>query len=76
MEKKRVIFIATVVFLTLTILSKSQCYSSETLNIPIIHIDQTAYTFPTVLVGEILSHTFTVSNQGNADLNIKDITHS
>lgn len=68
--------IATVIFLKHTLLSKSQCYSAETVNIPIIRIDQTSYTFPTVLVGETLSHTFTVSNQGNADLHIKDITHS
>lgn len=76
MEKKCVIFVATVIFFTFTLLSKNQCYSAETVNVPIIHIDQTTYAFPTVFVGETLSHTFTVTNQGNADLHIKDITHS
>ena len=43
---------------------------------PIIHMDQTAHTFPPVFEGEKLSHTFTVFNKGDTNLNIKRITSS
>ena len=42
---------------------------------PIIYIDPTTYTFPTVFEGEPLSYDFAVSNRGTADLEIKDVTH-
>jgi len=44
-------FTATLIFIALTLLSNSQCYSKEDENSPIIHIDQTQYTFPSALVG-------------------------
>jgi hypothetical protein len=43
---------------------------------PIIHVDETTYTFPTVFQGAKLSHSFTVFNRGTADLDIKKVTHS
>ena len=43
---------------------------------PIIHIEQIRHTFPTVFEGENLSHTFTLSNRGRANLEIKKVTHS
>jgi len=76
MNKNSLRLIVIIIFFALTLLFRNQCYSAETENSPIIHIDQTEYTFPTVIVGKTLSHTFTVSNQGTADLNIKEITHS
>ena len=44
-------------------------------NAPVIHMDETAHTFPTVFEGERLSHDFIVSNQGSADLEIEEVTH-
>ena len=76
MNRNSLRHIATIIFFALTLLFRSQCYSEETEKSPIIHIDQNEYTFPIALVGETLSHTFTVSNQGKADLNIKEVTHS
>jgi len=43
---------------------------------PIIHVDETTYTFPTVFQGAKLSHTFAVFNRGTADLDIKKVTSS
>jgi hypothetical protein len=43
---------------------------------PIIHVDETTVTFPTVFQGEKLSHTFAVFNRGTADLDIKKVTPS
>ncbi len=43
---------------------------------PMIHVDQSSHTFPTVYEGKELSHTFTLSNRGSADLEIKKVTHS
>ncbi len=43
---------------------------------PVIQIEKTSYTFPTVYEGEELSHTFTLFNRGTAALNIKKVTHS
>jgi len=42
---------------------------------PIIHIDPITHTFPAAFEGQTLSHDFVVSNQGSADLEIKDVTH-
>jgi subtilase family serine protease len=76
MNKNSLRLIVIIIFFALTLLYRNQPFSAETENSPIIHIDQTEHTFPTALVGKTLSHTFTVSNQGKADLNIKDVTHS
>ena len=44
-------------------------------NVPIIQIDPITHTFPDVFEGDMLSHDFMVSNQGSADLEIKEVTH-
>ncbi|MBL6968290.1 MAG: DUF1573 domain-containing protein [Proteobacteria bacterium] len=43
---------------------------------PIIYFDKTTHTFPPVFEGEVLSHTFTVSNRGTVNLDLKKVTHS
>ena len=43
---------------------------------PMIHVPETSHAFTPVFEGEILSHTFTVLNQGKADLSIKRVTTS
>ena len=49
-------------------------HSGRLKNVPVIHMNKTTHTFPTVFEGERLSHDFIVSNQGSADLEIKDVT--
>ncbi|MBW1702169.1 MAG: DUF1573 domain-containing protein [Deltaproteobacteria bacterium] len=63
-------------FLSITLLWRSQVYPAQSGNGPIIHFDQTNHIFPTVFEGEKLSHTFTVFNQGTANLDIKRVTSS
>jgi hypothetical protein len=43
---------------------------------PVIHFDQITHTFSAVFEGEQLSHSFKLINQGTADLEILDVTHS
>ena len=43
---------------------------------PVIHVDQTVHTFPLVFEGETLSHSFTVSNPGTAELKIERVSTS
>jgi len=43
---------------------------------PVIRIGQTIYTFPLAYEGEKLSHTFVVSNRGDAVLHIKKVRPS
>ena len=50
-------------------------HSGQPENAPVIHMDITTHTFPTVFEGEKLSHDFIISNQGSADLEIEDVTH-
>ena len=64
------------VFLAITLLWRSQVYPAQSGDGPIIHFDQTNHIFPTVFEGEKLSHTFTVFNQGTANLDIKRVTSS
>ena len=51
-------------------------YSEPTEGGPVIHIEKTVHAFPPAFEGAELTHTFTVSNQGTATLNIKKVTHS
>jgi hypothetical protein len=43
---------------------------------PVIHFDQITHDFSAVFEGEQLSHSFEFINQGTADLEILDVTHS
>jgi hypothetical protein len=54
----------------------SQSYPAASENGPIIYFDETDHVFPTVFEGGKLTHTFVVSNQGTATLNIVKLTHS
>jgi hypothetical protein len=63
-------------FLAITLLWRSQVYPAQSGDGPIIHVRQTSHIFPTVFEGEKLSHTFTVFNQGTANLDIKRVTSS
>jgi len=54
----------------------SLSYSAPSEVGPVIHFRQTSHTFPTVFEGTELTHSFVVSNNGTATLNIKKVTHS
>ena len=69
-------FPAIIIFIAITLLSWNQCHSTENEKSPLIYIDQNKHTFPTAIGGGTLSHTFTVYNQGEADLKIKEVTHA
>ncbi|MBW1734907.1 MAG: hypothetical protein JRJ09_08285 [Deltaproteobacteria bacterium] len=43
---------------------------------PIIHVSRISHTFNPVYEGEELSHSFTIANEGTADLELKKVTHS
>ena len=51
-------------------------FSAGGVKAPLINVDRNLHTFPTVFEGKELSHTFTISNRGTADLEIKKVTHS
>jgi hypothetical protein len=51
-------------------------YAAEGVKSPLIYADKSMHAFPTVFEGEELSHHFTISNRGTADLEIKKVTHS
>ena len=51
-------------------------FSAEGVKAPLIHVDKDSHIFPTVFEGKELTHTFTISNRGTADLEIKKVTHS
>jgi HYDIN/CFA65/VesB-like, Ig-like domain len=69
---------ALVVFFCMTaiLLQGSESYPASSEDGPIIQIRQTSHAFSPVFEGEKLSHTFTVFNKGNSNLNIKEITSS
>lgn len=69
---------ALVGFLCMTaiLLQGSESCTASSEDGPIIHFRQTTHAFSPVFEGEKLSHTFTVFNKGNANLNIKRITSS
>jgi hypothetical protein len=55
---------------------KGPLFSEEGKNTPVLHVDHISHTFSPVFEGEDLTHTFTISNRGTADLEIKKVTHS
>ena len=54
----------------------SRSYSEPAEGDPVIHVKKTVHAFPPAFEGAELTHTFRVSNQGTATLNIKKVTHS
>ena len=63
------------VFLIIILFFPCILYSGQSVDAPVIHMDQTTHRFPTVFEGEKLSHDFIVSNRGSADLEIEDVTY-
>jgi hypothetical protein len=64
------------IFLIFIVLFGSQVFAKQSVNTPVIHLDQTTHTFPTAFEGEKLSHSFKLINTGTADLEILDVTHT
>jgi len=64
------------IFLTIVVLLGSRLGAAQSENTPVIQLDQTTHTFPTVFEGELLSHSFKLINKGSADLQILDVTHT
>ncbi len=75
MEKINIVVSLKLLIFFMIFLWTSQIGVAIAENAPIIHIDPITHTFPEVFEGEMLSHDFIVSNQGSADLEIKDVTH-
>lgn len=75
MKRGNRIISETVTLFVLSFLSGAVSYSAREEG-PVIHIEQTAHTFPTVFEGENLTHTFALYNQGTDDLHIKSVSHS
>jgi hypothetical protein len=75
--KKNILKTFFLIFLlSISLLWESLLCAAQSEYVPIIHIDKFNHTFPTVFEGEKLSHTFTVSNKGTTNLNIKKVTPS
>ena len=64
------------IFLIIFVLLGSRLGAAQSENTPVIHLDQTTHTFPTVFEGEQLSHSFKLINKGSADLEILDVKHT
>jgi hypothetical protein len=64
------------IFLIIIVLFGSQLFAGQSENTPVIHLDQTTYTFPTSFESEQLSHSFKLINKGTADLEILKVTHT
>jgi hypothetical protein len=64
------------IFLIIFVLSGSRWLAAQSEHTPVIHLDQTTHTFPTVFEGEDLSHSFKLINRGTADLEILKVTHT
>jgi hypothetical protein len=64
------------IFLIIFVLSGSRWLAAQSEHTPVIHLDQTTHTFPTVFEGEKLSHSFKLINRGTADLEILKVTHT
>ena len=65
-----------IIFLIIVVLLGSRLGAEQSGQTPVIHLDQTTHTFPTVFEGEQLSHSFKLINKGSADLEILDVTHT
>ena len=64
------------ILLIIVALFGSRLFAGQSENTPVIQLDQTTYTFPTVFEGEHLSHRFKLTNRGTVDLEILDVTHT
>ena len=64
------------IFLIFFVLLESRLGAAQSGQTPVIHLDHTTHTFPTVFEGEQLSHSFKLINKGSADLEILDVTHT
>jgi hypothetical protein len=64
------------ILLIIVALFGSRLFAGQSENTPVIELDQTTYTFPTVFEGELLSHSFKLTNRGTADLEILNVTHT
>ena len=64
------------IFLIIIVLWGSRLLAARAEHTPVIHLDQTTHTFPTVFEGEKLSHSFKLINRGTADLEILKVTHT
>jgi hypothetical protein len=64
------------IFLIVIVLYGSLLFAGQSESTPVIHFDQITYTFSAVFEGEQLSHSFKLINQGTADLEILNVTHS
>ena len=64
------------IFLIIIVLWGSRLLAARAEHMPVIHLDQTTHTFPTVFEGEKLSHSFKLINRGTADLEILKVTHT
>ncbi|MCP4669018.1 MAG: DUF1573 domain-containing protein [Deltaproteobacteria bacterium] len=76
MKKRKLKLLACIFLLTGIFYPWAPLFSADGEKAPMIHVDQNSHTFPTVYEGKELSHTFTLSNRGSADLEIKKVTHS
>ena len=64
------------IFLIIMVLFGSQLSAEQSENTPVIHLDQTTHTFPTLFEDQQVSHSFQLTNRGTADLEILDVTHT
>jgi hypothetical protein len=64
------------IFSIIIVLLGSRLLAAQSEHTPVIHLDQTTYTFPTVFEGEQLSHSFKLINRGTADLEILKVTRT
>jgi hypothetical protein len=76
MIKNRIKPSVKLIFLIIIVLFGSRLFAEQSEHRPVIHLDQTTYTFPAVFEGEQLSHSFKLMNRGTADLEILKVTHS
>ena len=64
------------ILLIIIVLWGSRLGAEQSEHTPVIHLDQTTHTFPTVFEGQKVSHHFKLSNKGTAELVILDVTHT
>ena len=76
MIKNRIKPSVKLIFLIIIVLFGSRLFAEQSEHLPVIHLDQTTHTFPTVFEGEQLSHSFKLINKGTADLEILKVTHT
>ena len=74
--KKKCMKIAVCVFIFTGFSFWASLLSAEEVKTRHILAEKSVHSFPAVFEGEKLIHTFTISNRGKADLEIKKVTHS